>query len=97
MKSISVSRSRRKRFARRIRAVSRDDVVELADALFASDAMTLTLLGDFDDEFSNQKSTIESLSSAHWASARVESVEEIRIQIKRVRPSPASLGSAVLI
>ena len=47
-----------------IRAVSRDDVIELADALFASGAMTLTLLGDFDDEFSNQKPTIESLSSA---------------------------------
>ncbi len=36
---------------RQIRAVSRDDVIELADALFASGAMTLTLLGDFDENF----------------------------------------------
>jgi predicted Zn-dependent peptidase len=35
----------------RIRDVSRDEVVELADALFRSDGMTLTLLGDFDDKF----------------------------------------------
>jgi predicted Zn-dependent peptidase len=34
-----------------IRAVSRDDVIELADALFASGAMTLTLLGGFDENF----------------------------------------------
>ena len=36
---------------RQIRAVSRDDVIELADALFTSDAMTLTLLGGFDENF----------------------------------------------
>jgi predicted Zn-dependent peptidase len=36
---------------RRIRAVSRDEVVELAGALFRSDGMTLTLLGDFDEKF----------------------------------------------
>jgi len=36
---------------RQIRAVSRDDVIELADALFAGGAMTLTLLGGFDDNF----------------------------------------------
>ncbi|MEA2659216.1 MAG: hypothetical protein QOF64_1812 [Candidatus Binatota bacterium] len=35
----------------RIRAVSRDDVVELADALFRTNGMTLTLLGDFADGF----------------------------------------------
>jgi predicted Zn-dependent peptidase len=35
----------------RIRGVSRDDVVELAAALFRSDAMTLTLLGDFNETF----------------------------------------------
>ena len=35
----------------RIRAVSRDEVVELADALFRTDGMTLTLLGDFNDNF----------------------------------------------
>lgn len=35
----------------RIRAVSRDDVIELAAALFSGGAMTLTLLGGFDDEF----------------------------------------------
>ena len=35
----------------RIRAVSRDDVIELADALFRADGMTLTLLGDFADGF----------------------------------------------
>jgi len=36
---------------RRIRAVSRADVIELASELFAADAMTLTLLGDFADGF----------------------------------------------
>ena len=36
---------------RQIRAVSRDDVIELADAFFASGAMTLTLLGGFDENF----------------------------------------------
>ncbi len=36
---------------RQIRAVSRDDVVELAAALFNGGAMTLTLLGGFDDDF----------------------------------------------
>lgn len=36
---------------RRIRAVSRDDVIELAAALFTGGAMTLTLLGGFDDDF----------------------------------------------
>jgi predicted Zn-dependent peptidase len=35
----------------RIRGVSRDEVIELAGALFRSDGMTLTLLGDFDDKF----------------------------------------------
>jgi predicted Zn-dependent peptidase len=34
-----------------IRAVSRADVVELADALFRSGALTLSLLGDFQDNF----------------------------------------------
>jgi len=36
---------------RQIRAVSRDDMIELAAALFDGGAMTLTLLGGFDDEF----------------------------------------------
>jgi predicted Zn-dependent peptidase len=36
---------------RRIRAVSRDDVVDLANMLFRTDGMTLTLLGDFADGF----------------------------------------------
>jgi predicted Zn-dependent peptidase len=36
---------------RQIRAVSRDDVIELAAGLFNGGAMTLTLLGGFDDEF----------------------------------------------
>lgn len=36
---------------RRIRGVSRDEVVELAEALFRSDGMTVTLLGDFDNKF----------------------------------------------
>jgi predicted Zn-dependent peptidase len=35
----------------KIRAVSRDEVIELADTLFAKGAMTLTLLGDFNDKF----------------------------------------------
>ena len=35
----------------RIRAVSRDDVIELAGTLFRGDGATLTLLGDFDDSF----------------------------------------------
>src|SRR5262245_40518945 len=35
----------------RIRAVSRDDVIRLADSLFRAEAMTLTLLGDFKDDF----------------------------------------------
>ena len=36
---------------RRIRAVSRDDVIELASELFQAGGMTLTLLGDFPDGF----------------------------------------------
>lgn len=36
---------------RRIRDVSRDDVIELAGALFQADGMTLTLLGDFPEGF----------------------------------------------
>ena len=36
---------------RRIRAVSRDDIVELAAALLRPDRTTLTLLGDFADGF----------------------------------------------
>jgi predicted Zn-dependent peptidase len=35
----------------RIRAVTRDDVVALADRLFRPEAMTLTLLGDFKEGF----------------------------------------------
>jgi predicted Zn-dependent peptidase len=35
----------------KIRGVSRDEVIELADTLFAKGAMTLTLLGGFDDNF----------------------------------------------
>jgi hypothetical protein len=31
--------------------VSRDEVVDLAGALFRSDGMTLTLLGDFKENF----------------------------------------------
>jgi predicted Zn-dependent peptidase len=34
-----------------IRAVSRDDVVRLADSLFRPETMTLTLLGAFKDGF----------------------------------------------
>jgi predicted Zn-dependent peptidase len=45
---------------RRIRAVSRDDVVELASDLFRSDGRTLTLLGDFADSFQ-----IKNLSTSH--------------------------------
>lgn len=37
---------------RKIRAVSRDDVVQLAQDLFRPEEMALTLLGDFDDGFS---------------------------------------------
>lgn len=44
----------------RIRAVTRDDVIELAGALFRSDRMTLTLLGDFDES-----SQIKNLSLSH--------------------------------
>lgn len=44
----------------RIRAVSRDDVVELANDLFRSDGRTLTLLGDFADSFQ-----IKNLSTSH--------------------------------
>ena len=44
----------------RIRAVTRDDVVQLADSLFHPEAMTLTLLGDFKDGFK-----ISSLNSTH--------------------------------
>jgi predicted Zn-dependent peptidase len=42
----------------KIRSVSRDDVVELADTLFAKGAMTLTLLGDFDDKFQIKNLTL---------------------------------------
>jgi predicted Zn-dependent peptidase len=35
----------------RVRAVSRDDVVQLANELFRADAMAVTLLGDFTDGF----------------------------------------------
>ena len=38
----------------KIRAVSRDEVIELADALFAKREMTLTLLGGFDHNFQLQ-------------------------------------------
>ena len=44
----------------RIRSVTRDDVVQLADSLFRPEAMTLTLLGDFKDGFK-----ISSLNSTH--------------------------------
>ena len=36
---------------RRIRSVSRDEVIQLADSLFHPEEMTLTLLGDFTEEF----------------------------------------------
>ena len=45
---------------RRIRAVSREDVVELAGALFQADGMTLTLLGDFAESFQ-----IKNLNMSH--------------------------------
>jgi predicted Zn-dependent peptidase len=38
----------------KIRAVTRDDVIELADTLFAKRETTLTLLGGFDDNFQLQ-------------------------------------------
>jgi predicted Zn-dependent peptidase len=44
----------------RIRAVSRDDVAALANRLFRPEAMTLTLLGDFKEDFK-----IKSLAAAH--------------------------------
>jgi predicted Zn-dependent peptidase len=44
----------------RIRAVSRDEVIHLADSLFHPEAMTLTLLGDFKDGFK-----ISSINSTH--------------------------------
>jgi predicted Zn-dependent peptidase len=43
-----------------IRAVTRDEVIHLADRLFHPDEMTLTLLGDFKDGFN-----ISSLNSTH--------------------------------
>lgn len=43
-----------------IRAVTRDDVVNLANRLFRPELMTLTLLGDFQDEFK-----IKSLTASH--------------------------------
>jgi len=43
-----------------IRAVTRDDVVALANRLFRPEAMTLTLLGDFKKEFK-----IKSLTASH--------------------------------
>lgn len=45
---------------RRIRAVSRADVIELAGALFQADGMTLTLLGDFAESFQ-----IKNLNMSH--------------------------------
>jgi len=44
----------------RIRAVTRDEVIHLADSLFHPEEMTLTLLGDFKDGFK-----ISSLDSTH--------------------------------
>ena len=44
----------------RIRAVTRDDVIDLAQRLFVGNGMTLTLLGDFDDTF-----RIENLNISH--------------------------------
>lgn len=44
----------------RIRAVTRDDVVALAHRLFRPEAMTLTLLGDFKDQFK-----LQSLTASH--------------------------------
>ena len=43
-----------------IRAVSRDDVIELAGELFQGDGMTLTLLGDFAESFQ-----IKNLKTSH--------------------------------
>jgi predicted Zn-dependent peptidase len=43
-----------------IRAVTREDVVALANRLFRPEAMTLTLLGDFKDQFK-----IKSLAASH--------------------------------
>ena len=43
-----------------IRAVTRDDVIALANRLFRPEAMTLTLLGDFKDEFK-----IKTLTASH--------------------------------
>lgn len=45
---------------RNIRAVTRDDVIELATALFRADDMMLTLLGDFDES-----SQIKNLNLSH--------------------------------
>ncbi|MGH7798331.1 MAG: M16 family metallopeptidase [Candidatus Binatia bacterium] len=45
---------------RRIRAVSRDDVIELASSLFQSNGRTLTLLGDFAKNFH-----IKNLNTSH--------------------------------
>jgi predicted Zn-dependent peptidase len=42
----------------KIRAVSRHDVIELADTLFVNGAMTLTLLGDFDKSFQIKNLTL---------------------------------------
>ena len=42
----------------KIRAVSRDDVIELARALFRSGGMTLTLLGDFKKDFKLDRFTV---------------------------------------
>jgi predicted Zn-dependent peptidase len=36
---------------RRIRSVTRDEIVELAGALFRPEAMAASLLGDFKDDF----------------------------------------------
>ena len=44
----------------RIRAVSRDEVIHLADSLFHPEEMTLTLLGDFTEDFK-----VESLAPSH--------------------------------
>ncbi len=44
----------------RIRAVTRDEVIELAGAFFRSDGMTLTLLGDF-----GESSQIKNLNLSH--------------------------------
>jgi predicted Zn-dependent peptidase len=44
----------------RIRSVSRDDVIQLADSLFHPEEMTLTLLGNFTEEFK-----LKSLAPSH--------------------------------